>query len=58
MILLSVIMRFTQEYRSSRAAETLRTMVQTKATVKRKIVVKNQEDMLKPIQMVPFSIIS
>jgi len=44
MILLSVIMRFTQEYRSSRAAETLREMVETKATVKRKFTVKDQDD--------------
>jgi len=35
MIIISVLMRFIQEYRSSRAAEALRMMVQTKAMVKR-----------------------
>ncbi|MFI4937517.1 MAG: magnesium-translocating P-type ATPase [Candidatus Berkiellales bacterium] len=35
MVILSVLMRFIQEYRSSRAAEALREMVLTKATVKR-----------------------
>lgn len=37
MIMISVLMRFIQEYRSSRAAETLRLMVQTKVTVKRTV---------------------
>ncbi len=49
MILLSVIMRFTQEYRSSNAAEALRAMVQTKATTKRKITVKDEDDVEKHI---------
>jgi Mg2+-importing ATPase len=40
MIFLSVIMRFIQEFRSSQAAEQLRSMVLTKATVQR----CNQED--------------
>ncbi len=35
MILLSVLMRFIQEFRSSSAAEKLRDMVSTKATIKR-----------------------
>ncbi len=35
MIAISVLMRFMQEYRSSRAAEALRLMVRTKATVRR-----------------------
>lgn len=35
MIAVSVLMRFIQEYRSTRAAEKLRLMVRTKATVKR-----------------------
>jgi len=35
MVAISVLMRFIQEYRSSRAAEALRMMVRTKATVKR-----------------------
>lgn len=35
MVVLSVVMRFTQEYRSSRASEALRDIVKTKATVKR-----------------------
>ena len=39
MIALSVMMRFSQEYRSSRASETLRKMVRTKATTKRKLPV-------------------
>lgn len=49
MILLSVIMRFTQEYRSSRAAETLRAMVRTKATTKRKITVTDDQNVEKII---------
>ncbi len=36
MVLLSVIMRFIQEYRSSQASEKLRDMVLTKATVRRR----------------------
>lgn len=36
MILLSVIVRFVQEYRSSQSAEALRKMVRTNATVQRK----------------------
>lgn len=36
MILLSVIMRFIQEYRSNQAAEKLKTLVSTKATVLRR----------------------
>jgi Mg2+-importing ATPase len=35
MVVVSVLMRFFQEFRSSRAAEALRMMVRTKATVKR-----------------------
>jgi len=35
MVAVSVLMRFVQEFRSSRAAETLRAMVQTSATVMR-----------------------
>jgi len=35
MVIISVLMRFMQEYRSSRAAEALRVMVRTTATVKR-----------------------
>lgn len=37
MVIVSVLMRFFQEFRSSRAAEALRVMVSTKATVKRMI---------------------
>lgn len=37
MVIVSVLMRFTQEFRSSRAAEALRVMVRTMATVKRNI---------------------
>jgi Mg2+-importing ATPase len=36
MVVVSVVMRFFQEYRSSRAAETLRAMVRTTATVSRR----------------------
>jgi Mg2+-importing ATPase len=36
MVIVSVVMRFLQEYRSSRAAEALRAMVQTTATVTRR----------------------
>jgi Mg2+-importing ATPase len=39
MVTVSVLMRFLQEYRSSRAAEQLRAMVRTKASVTRQYVV-------------------
>jgi Mg2+-importing ATPase len=38
MVAVSVVMRFLQEYRSSRAAEALRAMVQTTATVIRRFI--------------------
>lgn len=44
MVFLSVLMRFIQEYRSSNAAEKLRDMVLTKATVKRSYPEMNEED--------------
>lgn len=43
MVVLSVLMRFIQEYRSSRAAETLREMVRTKATVIRRFFLESNE---------------
>ena len=45
MVVVSVIMRFFQEYRSSRAAETLKAMVSTTATVTRTYL---QESILPP----------
>lgn len=44
MVLLSVLMRFIQEFRSSRAAEKLRDMVLTKATVKRRYEESSREE--------------
>ena len=41
MVAVSVLMRFIQEYRSSKAAEALRMMVRTKATVKRNLSGEN-----------------
>lgn len=49
MVALSVLMRFIQEYRSSRAAETLRIMVRIKCTVKRIIENENEDEV--PIKM-------
>src|SRR3990167_5520756 len=43
MVLLSVIMRFLQEFRSSRAAEALRAMILVKATVRRQMII-NEND--------------
>jgi len=44
MVVISIVMRFLQEYRSSRAAEALRQMVQTKATVKRSDAPENEQN--------------
>jgi Mg2+-importing ATPase len=44
MVILSVLMRFIQEYRSTRASELLRSMVLTKATVKRCLQLEEEED--------------
>lgn len=46
MVTISVVMRFVQEFRSTRAAETLRLMVLTKATVRR-LMKDEPEDKLK-----------
>ena len=44
MVLLSVLMRFIQEFRSSSAAEKLRDMVLTRATVKRRYLELSQDN--------------
>ena len=44
MVAVSVVMRFFQEFRSSRAAETLRAMVRTTATVTRRYAREDQPD--------------
>jgi len=49
MVLLSVLMRFIQEYRSSRAAENLRDMVLTKATAKRTYQESSEEGVTKSV---------
>ncbi len=46
MVVVSVLMRFTQEFRSTNAAEALRVMVRTKATVKR-VVEREVEEPVK-----------
>jgi P-type Mg2+ transporter len=46
MVAVSVVMRFLQEYRSSRAAEALRAMVQTTATVTRQLPRSDNDDTL------------
>lgn len=56
MVILSVIMRFTQEYRSSLASESLKAMVSTKATVKRtwKEEINGEEKIITQKCEVPF----
>jgi P-type Mg2+ transporter len=46
MIVVSVVMRFFQEFRSSRAAEALRAMVRTTATVTRRYAHRDDEHVL------------
>lgn len=55
MIALSVLMRFIQEYRSSQAAEALRMMVMTKATVKRLSPDEEDEEEIRNVKKeIPF----
>ncbi|MBE5318126.1 magnesium-translocating P-type ATPase [Pedobacter sp. MR2016-19] len=54
MVLASSLLRFSQEYRSNRAAEQLKSMVKTTATVLRKLVGKKEVDIKK---LVPGDII-
>lgn len=55
MVLISVCMRFIQEYRSSQAATRLRAMVKTYATVKRQIAIEEDEITLESRKLeVPF----
>jgi Mg2+-importing ATPase len=55
MVVVSVVMRFLQEFRSSRAAEALRAMVSTTATVTRRYAREDEEEELVAVRReVPF----
>jgi Mg2+-importing ATPase len=54
MVAVSVVMRFFQEYRSSRAAEALRAMVRTTATATRRYAKEDSERLVSEKREVPF----
>src|SRR5579872_7338502 len=57
MVLISVLMRFIQEFRSNNAAEKLRALVSTKATVLRKFKGESQSHEIAIKQLVPGDIV-